>query len=179
MYFLSVLFLFLPAGLANLVPPFAAIYLPKYDQPMDFGKTFKGKRILGDHKTFRGLVTGMLMAELLFLLQIYLFDTQPFFKSLSLINYDSTSIFFGLALGFGALAGDAIKSFVKRQINIVPGASWFPWDQIDWVIGSLLISQFFISINLQTAGTYLLLGLVLHLIIKFIGFLIKMNKTVI
>lgn len=161
------------------MPPIAAKYLPKYNQPLDFGKFYRGKRIFGDHKTIRGIIVGIIFSELLFLLQAYLFNNNLFIRNNSLVNYNQISIFFGFALGLGALGGDAIKSFLKRQVGIKPGTSWFPWDQIDWIIGTLLISNFFIPISAQMSFTFLVIGLLLHLIVKIIGYLIKMNNTLI
>ena len=46
----------------------------------------------------------------------------------------------GALLGFGAMTGDAVKSFFKRQRGIPPGKSWFPFDQLDFVVGGLLFA---------------------------------------
>ena len=51
---LSGIFLFLPA----LVPNSAAVLFGG-GTPVDFGRTWKGKRILGDGKTWRGLFGGV------------------------------------------------------------------------------------------------------------------------
>lgn len=177
MYLLEVILLFLPAGLANMLPPIVALFLPQLSYPLDFYKTYHGKRIFGDHKTFRGLISGTLIGGLVFIFQKQLYISFDFYRSLSLIDYSTTSVLFGFLVGFGALFGDAIKSFIKRQVNIKPGVSWFPWDQIDWVIGSYLMSILFIPVSLSMALSYLSVGLALHLLIKGIGYLIKMNQT--
>lgn len=160
-----------------MVPPIAALFFPQFSQPLDFNKSYRGHRIFGDHKTIRGILLGTLFAGLLYLLQKYLYNTSDFVRNISLIDYNNISLFFGCFQGLGALGGDAIKSFIKRQVNIKPGISWFPWDQIDWIIGTLAISLFFISISLNLAISYLVVGLALHIIVKGIGFIIKMNKT--
>ena len=57
---LFALWFFLPAGLANAAPVFAS-RIPKSEKlalPLDFGKSFRGKRIFGENKTFRGLLAG-------------------------------------------------------------------------------------------------------------------------
>jgi len=178
MYLLQIFYLFLPAGIGNLVPPFAAIFLPQYNQPLDFNRTFRGKRILGSHKTIRGIILGLIGGELMFLLQRALF-TVPFFHNLSLIDYTTFPIYFGAFAALGSLTGDAVKSFFKRQSNIKPGSSWFPWDQIDWVIGSFIVSTFFIQPTLKAFAAYLFAGLVVHLVTKVIGYFIKVNDTLI
>jgi CDP-2,3-bis-(O-geranylgeranyl)-sn-glycerol synthase len=45
----------------------------------------------------------------------------------------------GLAFGVGAMGGDSLKSFVKRLKGIPPGRPWIPMDQLDFVVGSLLL----------------------------------------
>jgi CDP-2,3-bis-(O-geranylgeranyl)-sn-glycerol synthase len=38
------------------------------------------------------------------------------------------------------MAGDSAKSFLKRRRGIPPGESWVPFDQLDFVIGSLILT---------------------------------------
>jgi CDP-2,3-bis-(O-geranylgeranyl)-sn-glycerol synthase len=45
----------------------------------------------------------------------------------------------GLRLGFGAMAGDAAKSFFKRRLAIEPGRPWVPFDQLDFAVGALVL----------------------------------------
>ena len=54
------LWFFLPAGLANGAPVIAnkVPLINKWITPLDFGKTWGGKRIFGSNKTWRGLVVG-------------------------------------------------------------------------------------------------------------------------
>ena len=78
-------------------------------------------------------------------------------------------------MGFGALTGDAIKSFFKRRVNIPPGVSWFPFDQIDYIIGGIALSLFYIQL---TFGDYVVLCIVwflMHPLITFIGYLFKLR----
>jgi CDP-2,3-bis-(O-geranylgeranyl)-sn-glycerol synthase len=37
------------------------------------------------------------------------------------------------------MAGDAVKSFLKRRAGIRPGRPWIPFDQIDFVVGELVL----------------------------------------
>ena len=45
----------------------------------------------------------------------------------------------GLRFGIGAMAGDAVKSFFKRRADVPSGERWFPFDQIDFVVGALVL----------------------------------------
>lgn len=167
MAFLNLIWLILPAAVANLVPPFAAIIIPKYNHPIDFGQTLRGRRILGDHKTIRGLVVGTAAGFLVFVLQ----------KSISPIAYQPLSYIFGFLLAFTALFGDMIKSFIKRQLNIISGTSWFPWDQIDWLIGPIVLLHLTISLTIFDVILILTIGLISHLLTKYVGFLLRVNTT--
>jgi len=171
-----VLWFFLPVGIANGTPVIAK-YLPflkNLNYPLDCYKTFRGIRILGDHKTWRGLITGVLMAIITVGVQ-----QQIYFYSAGLrevLNFDFNSInpvIYGLLAGIGALLGDAVKSFFKRRTNIKPGSTWFPFDQIDYIIGGIvfLLPYFRLSV-----WEYLLTFIVwfgLHLITTYLGFLLK------
>jgi len=156
---------FLPAGIANLSPVLAnkIPLLNRWRTPLDFGLRFRGKRILGDHKTWRGLVFGTLLAGSTGLI-IY-----PF---IHVTNYDGAQYAFllGSLLGLGALLGDAIESFIKRRLNVPPGKSWFPYDQIDYIIGGLLIVMPFVQLTFGSIVTIFVAYFGLHLLFAYIGF---------
>jgi CDP-archaeol synthase len=57
-------------------------------------------------------------------------DDLGFLRELALIGYSDHPVQPGLLISFGALAGDSIKSFFKRQIGIRSGASWLVFDQL-------------------------------------------------
>ncbi|MFA5895060.1 MAG: CDP-archaeol synthase [Candidatus Shapirobacteria bacterium] len=160
----------LPAGIANMIPPMAVKLWPKWNTPIDMGKSWNGKRIFGDHKTVRGFVTGILAAEIVFLL----------LKNITIreVNHP-LPWFFGAIMGIGALSGDAIKSFFKRRLNIPSGVSWFPWDQTDWFFGIVVVSLPWVIFNWIEVLVMLTVGLFLHLLFKVLGYLLKLNKTLI
>ena len=172
--------IFLPAGIANMMP-IAMAKLPllkNWDYPMDFNKTYKGVRIFGDHKTIRGLISGIIMAIItVYLLQV-LYSATPWLQSNLPIDYLKINpIIFGFLSGFGALLGDAVESFFKRRTNIKPGETWFPFDQTDYIIGGLLALALYIRF---TPLQYVLIIFVyfgLHLATSYLGFLLKLKKS--
>ena len=99
----------------------------------------------------------------------------PFFSNLSLLNY-SNWLAIGFLLGFGALFGDLVKSFFKRRMNIKPGKSFFPWDQLDYTIGALVFILFLYIPSWQLVITILIISTLLHIIVKHIGYYLKINK---
>jgi CDP-2,3-bis-(O-geranylgeranyl)-sn-glycerol synthase len=160
--FIQAFLLFLPAGVANMTPIFAAHFKPlkKFTYPLDCNQNFRHKRIFGDHKTWRGLITGILTGTL----------TSLFF------GLPAT---YGLLVSFGALAGDAVKSFFKRQMGVPSGKSWFPFDQVDFIFGGLLFSRLLGPQNptLHYEVYIFLLYFFLHLISSFTGYLLKLKSS--
>jgi len=140
MIILQALYFMLPAYCANMAPVFAAkIFGKKFNLPLDFGLTYEGKEILGKNKTWRGLLSGILVGIATVCLQAYL-EQFGFFKMISIINYEAIDVLaYGFLFGFGVILADAVKSFFKRRMNIKPGDKWFPWDQLDFVGGLILI----------------------------------------
>lgn len=177
---LFALWFFLPAALANMIPiPIAKVpFLRKFDMPMDFGKTYRGHRVFGSHKTWRGFISGILVATLVLWLQQLSVEHYAWAANLtSQIDYTQLpTLLLGPLFAIGALGGDAIESFFKRQRNTPPGHGWFPWDQLDYIIGASLITAPFVAL---TAGQYvwlILLWFVIHLISTYVGWLIGFKE---
>jgi CDP-2,3-bis-(O-geranylgeranyl)-sn-glycerol synthase len=174
----NALFIFLPAGIANATPVIASKIkaLDFLDKPIDFGKSYKGIRIFGDHKTMRGFITGILMAIVTVLLQQALIQSNPQLQEHLYLKYSEINpLFFGILAGTGALLGDAVKSFFKRRTNIKPGDAWFPFDQIDYIIGGTIFLSYYLKDFPMLYLAILIIYFLLHLISTFIGFLLKLK----
>lgn len=175
---LLALWFFLPAGLANATPVFAkrVSFLKKLDYPIDFYKTYKGIRIFGDHKTMRGLITGIIVAILTAGIQMAIYNNSPELRNALGFDFSSINFFvYGFLAGFGALIGDAIKSFFKRRVNIKPGATWFPFDQIDYIIGGIVFLIPLIRLSFLDYLATFIVWFAMHLISTYIGFLLKLK----
>jgi CDP-2,3-bis-(O-geranylgeranyl)-sn-glycerol synthase len=172
-YYLIPLIFFLPAGIANAFPPIAnkIPILNKWSTPMDFGQKFRGKRVFGAHKSWRGLISGALIAGVFayLLFGILSGGSNNFFVD-SIENF-----ILGCALGFGALFGDAIESFFKRQSGIKSGESWLFFDQIDYVVGAILFSLPFARFNLDQYAIVILAFFFMHFIVSFLGYKIGLK----
>jgi CDP-2,3-bis-(O-geranylgeranyl)-sn-glycerol synthase len=132
---LQVLWLFMPAYLANMSPVLVQGWFPRLATPIDGGRRFRGKRILGDHKTWRGLLAGIVVGTAAYELQ-RLFHGLGCSPELALLDYAAAPLVPGFLMGVGTGVGDAVKSFFKRQIDIAPGASWPVFDQLDFLAGA-------------------------------------------
>lgn len=155
---------FLPAGIANTTPVFAnkVPLIKDWRQPLDFGKNWRGQRLLGDNKTWRGMLTGTICGGLTGVLIYPLTSGEQ-----------SLLVVFGLSLvmGFGALLGDAIESGFKRRLKIPSGHSWFPFDQIDYIIGGLLLVYPFSRPSWQRISIIVAIFFVLHLLVAYLAYL--------
>jgi len=166
-WWMALLF-FLPAGVANATPVVAnkIPLLRDWHTPLDFGVSLHNKRLLGKNKTWRGLLTGSVIAG---------------FTALALspiVHYDTSlpGVFgLGFIMGFGALFGDAIESIIKRQKGIAAGHSWFPFDQIDYIIGGLLFLAPFSSLNWANVGLIFMVFFGLHLVVAYIAYLLGLK----
>jgi CDP-2,3-bis-(O-geranylgeranyl)-sn-glycerol synthase len=132
---MQVLYLFVPAYLANMTPVLVKGILPALAGPIDGGRTWRGRRIFGDHKTWRGLLAGTVAGVAAFQIQVILYRAG-FLQALAVLDYPSAGWWPGVLLGVGTGVGDALKSFFKRQIGIPPGASWLGPDQLDFMVGA-------------------------------------------
>jgi CDP-2,3-bis-(O-geranylgeranyl)-sn-glycerol synthase len=162
----------LPAGIANMAPVFSGRipWLKNWKTPMDFGLSYRGKRILGNSKRWRGVVFGTGLASLsAVIIFSSLYDSDLLSEHLWLIAIT------GALIGFGALMGDAIESFFKRRIGIKPGDSWFPFDQIDYIIGGILLSSPIVQWPPEIIVWIFVLYFGLHVIVSYIGFLLGLK----
>lgn len=173
---LESLYLILPGVFANMAPVlFKKINFLNY--PVDFNKRWSGKPIFGKNKTYRGFFFGILFSTLIVHLQAYLYQFN-YFRGISLIDYATTSpLLLGFLIGFGALFGDLIKSFFKRRFDIAPGASWFPLDQLDALVGGLLFMSFVYFPPLNIVATLLVIALALHPAINYAGYLLRIKSN--
>lgn len=177
--FLAVWF-FLPAAMGNVAPIIAAKlpYLENWTFPLDGYATFCGKRLLGDHKTVRGMVTGILAGIATAFLQVELYINVAWVREIVTLDYSRINpLLLGTLAALGALTGDAFKSFFKRQSNIAPGTSWFPFDQIDYVIGGIVFTACYVPLSL-TQYLYLIgIWTLIHPIATSIGYTLKLKNS--
>jgi CDP-2,3-bis-(O-geranylgeranyl)-sn-glycerol synthase len=129
----DVLYLFLPAFVANGMPVVARKLpgIARWTTPINI-------KLFGANKTYRGFAVGVASAVICALIQFSLRNVW-FFKELNELHTSlGQSALVGLLLGFGALFGDLVKSFVKRRIGIAPGHAWPILDGIDYVLGAIV-----------------------------------------
>ncbi|MGQ9459994.1 MAG: CDP-2,3-bis-(O-geranylgeranyl)-sn-glycerol synthase [Candidatus Bathyarchaeaceae archaeon] len=150
-----------PAYCANAIPVIFGGGLP-----LDAGRTFfDGKPILGSHKTLRGFFFGLVIGTLVGFLQTVLFQHV-------LSQYDARfqyGVLLGFMLSLGALVGDSLESFVKRRLDLPPGASLPIADQLDFVVGALFFSLPVSPPSLSTIIIIIIITPPIHLLTNFLA----------
>lgn len=130
---LTPLWLLWPAMVSN---SFAAIF--GGGTPMDFGRSWKGNRVLGDGKTWRGFVSGIVFSVLVGIAQIVL--SEPFSTThFGLGSYEEAIPYF-ILISTGALLGDCLGAFVKRRLGIPRGGKAPGLDQYDFFVVAVLFA---------------------------------------
>lgn len=149
--------LIFPAYCANAAPVLVGGGLP-----LDFGKNFlDGRRVFGKNKTFRGFFFGLAIGILVGLVEIIVFGYP-------------TILFIVLSL-LGALLGDLAGAFLKRRLDIAPGGLLPVVDQVDFVVGAILLSLPLSIITLELAVAMLIITPPIHLLTNFAAYKLKLK----
>jgi len=172
---IKMIWIMLPAYLSN---PAAAIAIAATGQgrPIDFEKSFKGRRIFGDGKTFKGLFAGVSFGIFVALIENFL-NKNFLNSSMPYFNYIAA-----ITLSFGSLFGDLTASFFKRRLNFARGQAFPLVDQLDFVIGAWIITFIFAThwfkqyFTIDIIITALILTPVFHLLFNMIGYKLGISK---
>lgn len=174
------LFLVLPAYIANMMPVIfdRMAVLKSLAVPIDFGRKMGSETIFGSHKTYRGFVAGMIGGVITAGLQMALYIFVPSVRWIFLFSYDGIFIVgWGFLLGLGALSGDLVKSFFKRRLRIASGAVFFPFDQIDFLVGALLFGMCYFFPSFSHLVVLFFLTPLLHFLVNVLGYFLGMKKV--
>ncbi|SNZ12165.1 CDP-2,3-bis-(O-geranylgeranyl)-sn-glycerol synthase [Natronoarchaeum philippinense] len=121
------------AMLPAYVPNNAAV-LAGGGAPIDGGRTWGGRRVLGDGKTWRGTAVGTLVGVALAALLNALAPGAEDALGIGVPTFPAAVM---VSLAFGAMLGDILASFLKRRTGRERGAAFPGVDQLDFVIVSL------------------------------------------
>ncbi len=150
---LGAVYYYLPAYFANGMP---IIFGGGF--PLDFYKNWSdGKRILGDGKTFRGVLFGIGVGAGIGIFQ--------------------GNVMLAFLMALGAISGDSIKSFVKRRLGYGRGEKFFPWDQIDFLIGATLLSSLVKIPRMEFVLIIFILTPLVHLVTNYGSYKLGLKKV--
>jgi len=131
---------YLAPMIANAMP-----VLVSGSRPIDNGKLFiDEKPLLGRNKTWEGFTAGLLGAYLVA-------------SATSVILDDAYLLLLATGAGLFALLGDIVGAFIKRRLNIPPGAPAPLLDQLDFFAATTLYYYLLGVYEVITKPTYILL----------------------
>jgi hypothetical protein len=147
---------------------FAAPMSHAFAIPVDGGRCFRGRRIFGEHKTVRGFVVMVPAAALAFALLATL-AAETVLRALWPLSPLSYALL-GAWAGFGFMAGELPNSFIKRQLDVAPGAAADGWrgvahfllDRFDSGLGMLTALSLAVHVPWLSWLYVLLFGLFIH-----------------
>ena len=153
--------------------------------PVEGGKDYKdGRRLIGNGVTWKGLQNGTILGTLV---GVVLGMIGTFFGDLSVLTggiidlhvYGSVigGLILGFLMAFGALLGDLVGSFIKRRIGLQSGEPAPLMDQLDFVVGALVLSLLVVQISWKFFLIIAVLTLVLHLGSNCIAYLIGIKDV--
>lgn len=141
-------------------------------QPLDFGATFRGKRILGDNKTFRGLALMPLAAGASFWFLGSFRETLPSWLEAGLWPFEPAWYAkTGLICGLAFMLAELPNSFVKRQLGITPGSQakgritsrvFFVIDRMDSIAGVIVALGLLTPFSLRAAFWIVVIAPLFH-----------------
>ncbi len=133
---LDVIAVALWAMLPAYVPNNAAV-LAGGGRPIDGGRVLGGARLLGDGKTWRGAIVGTLVGAAVALVLNAVVVSARGFLGVELPRFPPAAI---VGLPAGAILGDIAASFLKRRTGRERGAPFPGVDQLDFVVGALVVT---------------------------------------
>jgi CDP-2,3-bis-(O-geranylgeranyl)-sn-glycerol synthase len=148
--------------------------------PIDMGKKFRdGRRILGDGKTFRGFLFGVLGGVFTGIIQ-YGVENIFGFSIFSTLPLPSFLILSSL-LSFGALTGDIFGSFVKRRVGFERGRSFPVLDQLGFLVFAFLFASIHPAFGTLYTPDVILTGIIitpiLHVVTNIIAYKLGLKEV--
>ena len=145
--------------------------------PLDGGRMFRGRPILGENKTLRGFVVMIPAAALAFTAISVLISLPHGVPPATLWQLTPAGYAaLGAWAGFGFMAGELPNSFVKRQLGILPGQApasdrtrviCFIVDHVDSIVGMLTAVTVAVHTPWTTWLWVLILGPSIHLLFSW------------
>lgn len=153
-------------------------------RPIDGGAMWRGRRIFGDGKTWRGVVIAVVGSIAAVAIQKHVVGEHV--GSIAVVDYARVNVIaLGAAMGGGAMLGELPNSFVKRRLGIARGATatgptsvfFYVWDQVDLLTTTwpLLLPWVRPSAILVVAS--LLVAMAMHPFIALVGYLVGARRT--
>jgi len=130
---------------------------------LDGGRSLAdGRPIFGPHKTVRGVIAGIVVGTLIGLAE-------------SLVDPRLATAGFMIALG--AVLGDLLGAFVKRRLNVEPGKAFPVLNQLDFILGSVVLGYPFFQVGLISILLVVVVTPPIHLATNYGAYRLGIKKT--
>ena len=163
-------FILFPAYAANATP-----VLARGKRPLDFGKKWRGARILGDGKTVEGTVLGIIAGFLVGALEYYLLPSLQAFAAD--VTLPQITLLVAFAIPLGVMIGDIIGSFAKRRMGIRRGDEAPLMDQLGFIVVAILFAYPFVNITPGMAVFMLLATFAIHKAANFLAYKLRLKNV--
>jgi CDP-2,3-bis-(O-geranylgeranyl)-sn-glycerol synthase len=132
--------------------------------PIDRGREFvDGRRILGSNKTVKGFEYGLLFGSVAALAEAILFR-----------NF--LLVLVGILASLGALLGDLFGAFLKRRLDIPPGHPLPVVDQLDFILGALVLTSPLLNITIDAVLILVIATIPIHLLSNAVAYMLRLKK---
>ncbi len=146
------IYMYLPAYIANATPVVLG-----GGAALDGGRRWlDGKPLLGNHKTARGAVSGLAAGSIVGIIQM-----RPLI---------------GILLSVGAIGGDIIVSFIKRRIDLEPGAMFPVADQMGFIVFAVILASLVEPLTWERVVAILAATFPIHYLTNVIAWLLKLKS---
>jgi CDP-2,3-bis-(O-geranylgeranyl)-sn-glycerol synthase len=160
-------------------------WLRSLAQPIDAGRTLRGRHLFGANKTYRGVVAVALGTAVGIGFQIAL-HCGGVARGWELLDYGSAAVVgLGLAMGAAAMLAELPNSFLKRQLGIGPGAAaggvwggvFYLLDQVDMLAGVWLVLGFVLTVTVARVLWSVVFLFIAHQVLTVLGYWLGMRAT--
>jgi CDP-2,3-bis-(O-geranylgeranyl)-sn-glycerol synthase len=148
--------------------------------PIDRGICWGKSRLLGDGKTYEGLIMGISCGIIVGIVQNLFASEYVDLPSFGTFPFSFVTL---VSLSAGAMLGDLLGSFIKRRVGLKRGAPFPLVDQLDFVAGAWLLlflfarAWFIESFSLNIIIAVIVITPLLHLLANFLGFKIGKKQV--
>lgn len=176
-------------GILNMIFTKSPLY-QKLKTPIDGNLHLKdGKRLFGDNKTWIGFFSMIVFCSLVQLAEGKVLDITGMSdrNEFYLCNENTIlyNIIIGSLLGFAYMLFELPNSFIKRRLDIPAGKTikggrgifFFLFDQIDSLIGVMLILYIVSEISVAKYLLYVLFGGFTHISVNTVLYAFKIRKN--
>lgn len=91
-------------------------------------------------------------------------------------NYALVSI--GIVASAGALLGDLLGAFLKRRLDLAPGNPLLVVDQLDFILGALLLTSPLLKITIGAVLILVIATVPIHLLSNAVAYLLGLKSRI-